>query len=165
MINLSQLLAHGLILSIMFSVFVISTLVWKPRLWLQDFPADIQALIPPKTQIEKRQTLWLGAAFVVILFGGLGAAAVDYGSDHGIFGMFIHVYLVWQIVNLIDLIVIDWGGMHLVDPNNPPFPGTEGAKGYRDYRFHFVGFVKGSLMGVVLAAVITLITWALIATG
>ncbi|NLF12175.1 MAG: hypothetical protein GX597_10355, partial [Anaerolineaceae bacterium] len=34
-------------------------------------------------------------------------------------------------------------------------PGTEGMAGYRDYRFHFVGFLKGlgfCLVGAVVIA-------------
>lgn len=155
MVKWSLLLVHGAILSVIFSTFVVGTLLWKPRLWLQDFPADLQALIPPKTDSEKRQTLWLGAVFIVILLGGLGLAAIQYGLQYGLPGLFVHVYLVWQIVNLVDLIVIDWGGMQLIDPQNPPFPGTKGAKGYRDYRFHFIGFLKGSVIGLLIALVVS----------
>lgn len=164
MINLQLLLIHGVILSVVFSVFVVGTLLWKPRLWLQDFPSDLQAKIPPKTDAEKRLTRWLGVVFLVILFGGLGLAAAAYGTTNGFLGLFVHVYLVWQFINLVDLLVIDLGGMHLVDPQNPPFPGTEGAKGYRDYRFHFVGFLKGSIMGLVLALIISGVVWLLLGT-
>lgn len=155
MIDVSLVLTHGLLMSLVFSVFVIGTLIWKPRLWLQDFPADLQAAIPPKTDAEKRQTMWIGFVFFAMLFGGLILVALQYQGSNQIIGMFIHVYLVWQIVNMVDLIIIDWCGMQLVDPDNPPFPGTEGAKGYRDYRFHFVGFIKGSIMGLVLSAIVS----------
>jgi len=41
----------------------------------------------------------------------------------------------------------------MVDLDNPPIPGTAGAEGYRNYLFHFVGFLKGTAMGVPFAAV------------
>lgn len=66
------------------------------------------------------------------------------------------------MMNLFDLVVIDWMGMHLIDPQNPPFPGAEGTHGYRDYRFHFIGFLRGSIMGIVLALIVSGIVWLLI---
>ncbi len=50
-------------------------------------------------------------------------------------------------MNVFDLAVIDWCGTLLIDPMNPPLAGTEGAKGYRDFMFHFIGFLKGSCEG------------------
>lgn len=154
MLNIQLLLIDGGILTIVFSVFVIGSIIWKPRLWLQDFPADIQAMLPPKTEIEKRQSIMLAIPFFIVLFGGLGLSAVRYGTENGFLAMAFHIYLVWQIVNLVDLVVIDWGGMMLIDPQNPPLAGTAGAKGYRDFKFHFIGFIKGSLMGIVFALIV-----------
>jgi hypothetical protein len=162
MINTSLLLTDGVIITLLFTVYVVGTLVWKPRIWLHDFPADLQALMQPKTDQEKRLTRLLAIPFFILLFGGFGLTAARYGTTHGFMGMLLHVYLIWQMINIFDLVVIDWGGMHLINPQNPPYPGTEGAKGYRDYRFHFIGFLRGSVMGIVLALIISGIVWMLI---
>lgn len=162
MINYKLLLTDGTLLTLIFTVFVVGTLRWKPRLWLQDFPADIQAMIPPKTQHEKRQTVMLAIPFFVILFGGLGWTAVRYGTEYGPLWTMIHIYLIWQIINLFDLIVIDWFGMLLINPQNPPLPNTAGAKGYRDFTFHFVGYIKGSIMGLAIAPIIATVVWSVI---
>lgn len=162
MVNVTLLLTDGIVLTLIFAAIVVGSILWNPRLWIQDFPEDIQALIPPKTPHEQRLTLLIGIPFFVVLFGGLGLTAARYGTDNGALWMMLHVYLAWQIVNLFDLVVIDWGGMHLVDPNNPPFAGTAGAKGYRDFRFHFVGFLEGSVMGLVLAPLTVAVVWFLI---
>jgi hypothetical protein len=162
MINTTLLLMDGIIITLVFTSYLVGTLLWKPRIWLHDFPADLQALMPPKTDLEKRLTALLAIPFFIILFGGFGLTAARYGTEHGFIGMILHVYLVWQVINLFDLVVIDWMGMHLVDPQNPPFPGTEGAQGYRDYHFHFIGFLRGSIMGIVLALIISGFMWLLI---
>jgi hypothetical protein len=163
MINTSLILMDGVILSVLFGVYVGGTLLWKPRIWLHDFPLDIQALTPPKTDQEKRLSTLLTIPFFILLFGGLGLTAARYGTAHGFLGMVLHVYLIWQMINLFDLVVLDWGmSMHLVDPQNPPFPGTEGAKGYRDYQFYFVGFLKGCVIGIVLVLIVSGIVWVLI---
>lgn len=162
MINPQLLLVDATLTTIVFSGFVVGTLLWKPRLWLQDFPPDIQAMIPPKTEQEERLTRVIAVPFFITLFGTLSFAAYHYGNANGFWALWLHVYLVWQAANLFDLIVIDWGGTLLIDPMNPPLPGTEGAKGYRDFTFHFVGFLKGSMMGTVLALFIAGAMWFVI---
>lgn len=160
-INFRLLLIDGTILIAIFTVFVVGTLVWKPRLWLQDFPADIQALVPTKTASEKRLTTWIAIPFFTVLMGGLAVTAMRYGTANGFGALLFHIYLVWQMINLFDLIIIDWLGMQLVDPQNPPLPGTENAKGYRDYWFHFIGFLKGSALGFAVVLLIGGIVWFL----
>jgi len=162
MLNAGLILTDGIALSIVFAVFVVGTLLWKPRMWLQDFPADLQAMIPPKTDAEKRLTILFAIPFFILLFGGLGLSASRFGMDSGFGAMVLHVYLVWQVVNLFDLVIIDWCGIMLVDPMNPPFDGTAGAQGYRDFMFHFVGFIKGSVMGLVFALIVAGIMHSLI---
>lgn len=161
MINVSLLLGDGLILCIIFCVIVGGSLWWNPRLWLQDFPPDIKAAIPPKTPQEQRQTVLLGLIFLPAFFGGLAWTGMRYGTDNGFLWLVVHVYLMFQIVALFDLIVIDWMGMYIVDPENPPYPGTEGAKGYRDFLFHFKGHLRGSIMALIFAPVISGIVWLL----
>ncbi len=154
MINPALILTDGMILTVVFTILVIGTILWRPRMWMHDFPQDIQDLMPPKTDAEKRLTRLFAVPFFTIMFGGLGSTALRFGFESGFLWTTLHVYLVWQTVSLFDLLVIDWLGMHVVNPQNPPFPGTEGAKGYRDYMFHFKGFLKGSVMGLVLAPAI-----------
>ena len=39
--------------------------------------------------------------------------------------------------------MLDWLLFCTVQPRMMVLPGTEGMAGYRDYRFHFIGFLKG----------------------
>jgi hypothetical protein len=47
------------------------------------------------------------------------------------------------IANMGHLIVLDWIFFCTIQPRSMILPGTEGMAGYRDYRFHFIGFLKG----------------------
>ena len=47
------------------------------------------------------------------------------------------------VFNAFDLIVLDWLFFCTIQPRQMVLPGTEGMPGYRDYRFHFIGFLKG----------------------
>jgi len=161
MIDVRLLLLDGSILTAVFAAFVVGPMLWKPRMWLHDFPADIQARVPPKTEEERRLTKRFAVPFFVVLLAGFAITGLRYGDANGFWGLALHLYLIWQMINLFDLVVLDWGGMHLIDPRRPPLAGTEGAKGYRDYGFHFVGFLKGSVMGVALALAVAVPVWFL----
>lgn len=67
MINISKILLDGALLSILASLSIISILGFNPRLFLQDYPDEIQAAVPPKTDLEKRQSLITGIPFLLIL--------------------------------------------------------------------------------------------------
>ena len=41
-------------------------------------------------------------------------------------GEFLHLYGIWVIVHLWDLIIIDFGHILLINPDSPPIPNTEG---------------------------------------
>lgn len=155
MVSFDRILIDGLMLSAAFSVFVVSSLLINFRLWIQDLPPDIRSMVPPKTAEEKRKTVWLAIPLFVLVIGGpvvsiVMTQASDFNYSYP--AAWLHAYLLWQVVNVWDLVVIDWIGSLFVNPAKPPIPGTEGAKGYRDYRFHFVGFLKGSAMGIATSA-------------
>lgn len=158
MFPLNAFLIDLVILIVVFTAFVLGTLRWKPRIWLHDFPADIQALTPPKTAAEKRLTTLVGVPFLVLFFALPVLLSLDLkamlGADFTFVNVWVYAYALFFGVNLWDLVALDWVGFALTDPQHPPFPGTEGAAGWRNYAFHFYGFLKGSLMGLVFATVI-----------
>ena len=158
MFPINQFLLDLLIMTAVFTVFVVSTLRWKPRIWLHDFPADIQALAAPKTAEEQRLTMLVAVPFFVLLFGLplllMWNLKAVMGADFGFFSTWLYAYGLFFGVNLWDLVALDWIGMSLVDPKHPPIPGTDGAAGWRNYAFHFYGFLKGCLIGLVFATFI-----------
>ena len=52
MLNLADILRDGAILSVLASIILMGTLWLRPRLFLQDYPKEIQAVVPPKTDFE-----------------------------------------------------------------------------------------------------------------
>lgn len=143
------------ILIVIFSAVVVGTVRWKPRIWLHDFPADIQALAPPKTAAEKRLTALIGTPFVLAFLGLPVLLAWDLpvllGADFNFQNVWLYTYALFLGINLWDLVVLDWIGFTLIDPQRPPFPGTEGAAGWRNYAFHFYAFLKGCVLGLFIA--------------
>lgn len=155
MFTLTQLLTDGLLASIIFTISI-GLIVWRfPRVMLHDFPADIQAMVPPKTAREKRLTYVLGVPIFAIFIGlPLYQVLALKAANDGVLSLgaaFAYAYGIFLIVNLWDLVVMDWILMTVfVDPQKPPLAGSEGAAGWRDYGFHFRGFVKGTVIGLVM---------------
>lgn len=148
----TRIAIDGLVACVPFSVVVWASFLWRPRIWLHALPADIQRMAGPKTPAERRLTGWLGALVLFTFFGvpALLTWRLQAATPGGLsFGQIAtHLYGVWMTVNAWDLIGIDWPYAYLVDPNRPPIPGTEGAKGYKDYRFHAGAFLKASVFGL-----------------
>jgi hypothetical protein len=53
-----------------------------------------------------------------------------------------------MVFNLVDLLVFDWLIALTIRPKFMILPGTQGSQGYHDYGFHFRGFLKGTLGGL-----------------
>jgi len=160
----SRILLDGLAACVPFSLVVWVTFLLKPRLWLHSLPSDIQEMAGPKTVAERRMTIWVGALVLLCFFGVPIVltwrlhAEVPGGLTVG--EALVHLYAVWMIVNLWDLVAIDWPYALVVDPRRPPIPGTEGARGYKDYGFHLRAFLKASVLGlVIIVPAAVLIAW------
>jgi hypothetical protein len=71
------------------------------------------------------------------------------------------------VFNIYDLLILDWLFFCTIQPRAMVLPGTEGMAAYRDYRFHFIGFLKGlgftAVGGVVIAAVWSALQWLIVA--
>ncbi len=140
MINFSTTILHGLLICIPFTLFAVYSFWRWPRLWLHSLPADIVEMAGPKTDTETKQTRWFLIPILVIL-PGLSILSTLYlrqitQTNLSFLGVFIHLYTIWLIVHLWDLLVIDFGHILFINPQHPPIPGTQGAKGYQDYGFH-----------------------------
>lgn len=150
----TRIAIDGLVACVPFSIVVWASFLSRPRIWLHSLPADIQRMAAPKTPVERRLTFWLGA---LVLFAFFGVPALLTWRFHmwtpgGLsFGQAVtHLYGVWMTVNVWDLLAIDWPYAYLVDATRPPIPGTEGARGYKDYGFHARAFLKASVFGLVV---------------
>lgn len=150
----TNILLDGLLACVPFTVVVLASFVLKPRLWLHALPPDIQAMAPPKTPAERRLTGVMGA---IVLFCFFGIPILLTWQRHlqvaGGFSSLAavgYLYGVCMIVNLWDLVGIDWPYAYRIDPGRPPIPGTEGAAGYKDYGFHTRAFFKASVFSLAL---------------
>jgi hypothetical protein len=158
MINISKILLDGALLSILSSILLIVVLWINPRLFLQDYPDEIQAVVPPKTDLEKRQSLIAGIPFLLLLFAVpfistliLKRQSVEMIS---FFPLFLNAFGVAFFFNLVDLLVLDWLIFCYITPGFLVIPGTEGMGEYKDYGFHFRAFLIGTVLSIAAGLVI-----------
>lgn len=165
--NLSTLLTysilHGVILTAGLSVMIFGSLYINAEMWLQDYPPDVRAKFGPMSDRAKKQRAWLAVPFFLYLVGVLVVSIVRLEPLVGSLtftAVFSHTFTLLFTFNLLDLLVLDWLVMMTWRPRFAILPGTEGLAGYNDYRFHFNGFLKGSvgiLIGSLLIAAIVML--------
>lgn len=159
--NISMLVLHGLILSVIAALFITATLRVNPRIWLQDHPPDIQAQVPPKTEQERKLSLALGIPFLLLLFVTplISTLTLDSQGQGSVpFHLLaLHAFGVVLIFNVFDWLILDWLFFCTITPEFLVIPGTEGTEGYTNYRYHFRGFLTGTIFSAVTGTIIGII--------
>ncbi len=146
---------YGAIASLLLSAVLLIMGLVNPRLMLQDYPKDIQAAVPPKTDQEKCQTLYWSLPFWAILLGFPVAAALSAKATHqGFLEIFLSAFGVIFLSNLVDWLILDWLIICTITPKFVVLPGTEGMAGYKNYAMHFRGFLIGTALSVVVGLII-----------
>jgi hypothetical protein len=160
--NIEQLLEIGLIWGTVFGVvFSAAMLVIgkiNAEMILNDYPPDIRAKYGAMSDSTRKQATWITLPLLATL--GL-VTALGLGQLRNLIGelTFMETLIVstviFQMWNLLDLILLDWFLLMTLKPKFMILPGTEGMAGYRDYGFHFRKFLNGIVFTFILALVVT----------
>jgi hypothetical protein len=67
---------------------------------------------------------------------------------------FLSSFLILMFFNLVDLLILDWLLFVTIQPRPIILPGTEGMAGYKDYAFHFYGFLKGVMISAIMSVIV-----------
>jgi len=160
----SHALEFGVVLSAVLFVTLLLILRANPEIMLKDYPPDIQAKWGPLTDL--RSVRIFVAMLLLILSGAVVAESIKSfpgaAAVHLTFAtMFVHFLVMFGTFNLLDWLVLDWLIIVRGQPSFIVLPGTEGMPSYRNYRFHFQGFLIGIPIVVagsaVLAAIVGII--------
>lgn len=163
--TITKVLTDGALLSVLLLLWlgVVFSFRVSPRVFLQDYPKDIQDKVALQTAAEKRlswllKTPLLIFVIVVPLISSWSLKRND--PEHTTFiALFLNTFGVVFTFNVVDLLldfVLVW-----VNPKFVVIPGTEGSAGYKDYFHHIRGFLVGTVGsvvgGLVIAAVVFLL--------
>lgn len=161
-LSLTRLVLDGTLLCLMFSVVVMGSLWWNARLWIQDYPKPMQAAVPPLTPAEKRLQKWLTVFFLAIMIGipafSLGQLRLENGGQLSFATAFVHVWLLLNLMNLFDAVVLDWIILTQHTPKFAILPGTENLLYlFHDARMHLMNYGKGVVIVTVFSVIFALV--------
>lgn len=155
---LNHSLMYGGILAGLMFVFIVGSMIYNVELWLNDYPPDVRKMYGQPSEKTVRQRKYYGIALlsimvIVLLAAGL-QVPVETVDDPAFPVTFRSVFVVFLIGSLMDLLVIDLLLGMVIRPKFMILPGTEGAAGYRNVKFHFNAFLRGAISGAVLSLLI-----------
>ena len=167
MLDFGKILMDGGIISILISFILIGMLWYNPRMFLNkgDYPPDVIAAVPPKTDEERWMSIILGIPFFIVALGVPLSSTSTFnrqmGSEASFWLLFWHTFGVIFIPFLWDLVVLDWWMFCTVTPKFVVIPGTEGFAGYKDKVFHLRMHTRGIVVLVIGSLLISGVVWFL----
>lgn len=165
--NISVILIETLILTVLFTIAVVAG-SQNPVETVYDMPQPIidrcleLGLIDESKKADSPQTRRkkLAAAIIIALIMALTLFFVNHAGNF--LQGFLISYLIWLIIDWYDCFVIDW--IWVCHSKKLIIPGTEDlVDSYKDYRFHFIGSLKGMVIGLpvclLVGVIVQLINW------
>jgi len=151
-------LGFGLVLGIALGALLLVVVRVNAEIMLNDYPPDVKAKWGPMTERTKRQRVFASGIFLVAILAivawSLATLPAFAVRDMTFASAFVYFAIMFGVFNVFDWLVIDCGLVYW-QPHFAVLPGTEGLAGYRDYWFHFRGFLIGIpvvLIGSTVAA-------------
>ncbi|ORX75428.1 hypothetical protein BCR32DRAFT_271910 [Anaeromyces robustus] len=150
-----QALYEGLIWSALWIGYVYMIIKLFPWTMLHDYPEDIQkaSKIPKPTLKQQRSSyIWSSIGGLIILLSLIAFGLQAFKDEKvSLLTLFIYIFIIVMSWNVIDLIIMDWLIVCTITPDWIVIKGTKGCKGYKDYMFHFKGFLIGCIYTTITA--------------
>jgi hypothetical protein len=158
-----KILTDGAILASLASSWLILALWENPRIFLHDYPPKIQEKVPKNTKVERRHSYVFGIPFMLLLLFGSFFSTLSL-KEHGnipFLALWLNATGVVWVFNIVDWLILDWLMFCTLTPRFVVIPGSEGMAEYKDYRFHFRGFLKGTALsifgGLIIAGIVSML--------
>jgi hypothetical protein len=157
-------LIYGLVLSVVLTTLTVISGAIALDMFVDDYPPDIKQKYGPMSLRAARLRPFIAALLfiTVLLVPIIGLFALQAKELSVPFlPALVFAGIVVLVFNVFDLLILDWLFFCTIQPRSMVLPGTEGMAGYRDYRFHFSGFLKGlrfnAIVGLLIAVLWTIV--------
>lgn len=151
-----RILIDGAVLTAVAAPILVLTLYINPRLALSDYPADVQAAVPPRTKSEVLQGALLSIPFLLVAVAvplySTWLLNLQNGGTITYWMAFVTIFGIHSLFSFFDLIVLDMWMFCTWTPSFLVIPGTEGMPGYKDWRMHVKAHMTTGLLVLVIAA-------------
>ena len=149
------LLIECFVLCIMFTLIILPAQYKDPISMIMSYPPNVIKRVEQLPQyegcIKEREKKHISKKiFGVFFFAVILAIVAYYSGCREFVDTFFHVFMLFLVVNLYDMLVLDWGVF--CHSKKLRIPGTEDMdKDYKDYLFHVKGALKGTVIGIIVA--------------
>lgn len=156
------LLIQCIVFCIVFTLIILPAQYKDPMSMIASYPPKIiqrvEELPQYKNTIKQKEKLHITKKIFGLFFFVFLLTFIAYLSGCRDFqSTFVHVFTLFFVVNIYDLIVLDWG--IFCHSQKLRIPGTEDMdKEYKDYLFH----AKGACIGIILGLLVALLSGGLI---
>jgi len=153
---ISKALLDGIIISIIICGWISVILKVNPRFEMKSYPLQIVNSVEKQTRKEKKGFLMMALplSLLVLIYLIVSTYFAYENLDISYLVLFLHLFVVLMIWNVIDLLIMDWLIFCKINPDFMIIPGTKGHPAYQDYSYHFTGFLKGTLLSAIGAVII-----------
>lgn len=149
-------LVHGAWLCGWMALVIVGSLRHDPRIWQGDAPRALQEQLGPIPAATQRRKRGWGVVMLVGLVGITAHLVHEVAGQPGAgwLGFMVAAYVMFEVFNLFDALVIDVGLLLVWAPDWAFAPGTKGHPSLRDWRYHVRGYLVGVVGGVPFAAIV-----------
>lgn len=148
-------LFHGALLCAWMTFVILASLRQDPRIWQNDAPKPLQELLGPMPDATRtRARIWGTVTFVGLVAISAHLMVVGVPSEAGFGARVLAAYVMFELFNVYDALVIDIGVILLWAPDWAFAPGSKGHPSLRDWRFHLRAFAIGVFAGVPFALLV-----------
>jgi hypothetical protein len=157
LLDTMRIVRDGALLSVVASTYLLVLLRFNPRIFLGHYPKEIREIVPPKSEKERRTSIFLGLLIAAPFGSALLWRTATLGS-HSFWDLFAYAFGVLFLFNLVDLLILDWLIVCWVKPRWVILPGTEHIAIPNPYLHHFKEFLLGTVglvtVGLAIAALL-----------
>jgi len=156
---LRQMVVHGFGFALVANGYLLLVmLATSPRIWgYSDYPEVVRAKVPPQTRREKLAGAILGVPWLLFILGypvfSTYAMKSSLGGEIPFLVAFLNPLVLLQLLNLGDVLILDWLIVSKITPAFVIIPGSTAAD-YKDMSHHFRGHIWATLAIVLLSLII-----------
>jgi hypothetical protein len=159
---MTYILTQGLIYFLIVDGYLFLLMIsLSPRIWgYADYSSEIKKKVPPQTRKEKTIASIVGIPWILFAFGFPVFSSIQLkgllGTEFTFLVAFINIFVMVVLVNIGDVLILDWLLVGKITPKFVILPGTE-KEDYKDFSHHYKGHIKASFIQLIICVLLAFI--------